>query len=96
MRTITALLLFLLSAANVYAEALQQAPAGDLMMPLPPPPGPYISSRPVLPPYGGPQQHYGQAPMGNLSPQRAMRGPYWQAPPQMPAPTQWWYGPMRR
>lgn len=97
MRVISTLILLTLAASGVHAEDGRSAAQEEWLLPLPPPPGPYVSSMPQLGPALPPQQRMGEgAASGNdfAPPYYAGRGI--SAPTQMPAGPQWWQGPVRR
>ena len=91
LRTTSTLLMLLTATCLLPLSVSAQTSEGA--MPLPPPPGPYISSRPqletrsVVPPNNNRMPFVGNMP----SPMRYM-------PPtnQPPTPPPWWRGPMRR
>jgi len=96
MRYIIATLLVSLSVGTLLPAAVVAQPAGkaEEVMPLAPPPGPYISSRPNLDVNNMPSQEGNRMPFIGTMPPPPMR--YMPSPRQMSVPPQWWYGPMGR
>lgn len=89
----TASVMVLFSALMMLAPPVSaQVHAGSIM--LPPPPGPYVSSRPQLEMRGEPQRNNSRMPYVGNMPSMPMR--YMPPSRQFPAPPPWWRGPMRR
>jgi hypothetical protein len=85
--------LFLLSALGT----LLMMPVGaqsamDAAGTMPPPPGPYLSSRPQLELNNMPQRNSSRIPFVGNMPSMPMRN--MPMPSQFPASPQWWQGPM--
>lgn len=97
MLRITAYNFLLLSVGSVLAVSAGAQPVvDDEGAALPPPPGPYISSRPQLTLNALPQRNSNRMPfMGNM-PSMPMSMPMrgMPVPNQFPAPSPWWRGPV--
>ncbi len=89
LRTTVSMMLLLCAGAWLPLPAGAQTSVGaDNSMPLPPPPGPYVSSRPQLELAGASQRNNNQLPFVSNMPSMPMR--YMPTPRQLPAPPPWW------
>jgi hypothetical protein len=88
--------LFLLSALSTLLTMPASAqPVVDAEGGMPPPPGPYLSSRPQLELNNVPQRNTNRIPFVGSMPSMPMRNmPMPNMPNQFPASPQWWHGPM--
>ena len=88
----------LLLLMGVMATGVQASgEAADGLNQLPPPPGPYVSSRPnlqVTP--AGQQGTTNRLPFVGNMPAPTMPMRYMPSPQQLPSPPPWWRGPMGR
>jgi hypothetical protein len=95
LRTIaTTILLFSFSSLASMTASAQAAADPAMQEALPPPPGPYVSSRPQLNDERTPRRSRKRMPVSGNMPVEPLR--YMPSPRQMPAPPQWWRGPMGR
>lgn len=90
----TTILLFSFGPLSSVSASAQAMADPAMQETLPPPPGPYISSRPQLDGERTSRRGSKREPFTGNMPVEPLR--YMPSPRQMQVPPQWWHGPMGR